>query len=99
MTSTEFTRRDFVRDGFAVTAVAAGALARHSPTSADAPEQVLTPREHEVMDLLAEGCSNAEIASTLWIAPTTVRKHLENIYAKLGVRTRTAAVARLGRRR
>ena len=64
------------------------------PASADARERALTPREHEVMDLLAEGCSNAEIASTLWIAPATVRKHLENIYAKLGVRTRTAAVAR-----
>jgi DNA-binding CsgD family transcriptional regulator len=58
----------------------------------------LTPREREVMSLLADGCSNGEIASALWIAPTTVRKHLENIYAKLGVRTRTAAVARIRRR-
>jgi DNA-binding CsgD family transcriptional regulator len=57
----------------------------------------LTPREHEILDLLAEGCSNAEIASALWIAPGTVRKHLENIYAKLGVRSRTAALARLRR--
>jgi ATP/maltotriose-dependent transcriptional regulator MalT len=55
---------------------------------------LLTRREREVMEFLAEGHSNAEIASALWIAPTTVRKHLENIYAKLGVRTRTAAVAR-----
>jgi len=53
----------------------------------------LTHRERQILDLLAEGWSNAEIASTLWIAPTTVRKHLENIYAKLGVHTRTAAVA------
>jgi DNA-binding CsgD family transcriptional regulator len=37
---------------------------------------------------------NAEVAEALWISPGTVRKHLENAYAKLGVRTRTAAVAR-----
>lgn len=54
----------------------------------------LTRREREIIGLLAEGRSNSEIASMLWIAPTTVRKHLENIYAKLGVHTRTAAVAR-----
>jgi DNA-binding CsgD family transcriptional regulator len=55
----------------------------------------LTSREREIVDALAEGCSNAEIAERLTIAPTTVRKHLENIYAKLGVGTRTAAVARV----
>ena len=60
-------------------------------------EPALTPREREIMNLLAEGCSNAEIASALWITPHTVRKHLENIYAKLGVRTRIAAVARTRR--
>ena len=53
----------------------------------------LTNREREIVDALAEGCSNAEIAERLTIAPTTVRKHLENIYAKLGVGSRTAAVA------
>jgi DNA-binding CsgD family transcriptional regulator len=53
----------------------------------------LTAREREIVDQLAQGRSNAEIAELLTIAPTTVRKHLENIYAKLGVRTRTAAVA------
>ena len=58
----------------------------------------LTRREREIVGLLAEGRSNAEIASALWIAPGTVRKHLENVYAKLGVRTRTAAVARFWRR-
>jgi len=53
----------------------------------------LTSREREVVSQLGEGLSNAEIAERLTIAPTTVRKHLENIYAKLGVRNRTAAVA------
>jgi DNA-binding CsgD family transcriptional regulator len=53
----------------------------------------LTRREREIIDQLAAGCSNPEIADRLTIAPTTVRKHLENIYAKLGVHTRAAAVA------
>jgi DNA-binding CsgD family transcriptional regulator len=57
-------------------------------------ELALTPREREILNRLARGTTNAEIAEALWIAPTTVRKHLENIYAKLGVHTRTAAVAR-----
>jgi DNA-binding CsgD family transcriptional regulator len=54
----------------------------------------LTPREREVVSWVARGKTNAEIAQLLWLAPSTVRKHLENVYAKLGVNTRTAAVAR-----
>jgi DNA-binding CsgD family transcriptional regulator len=54
----------------------------------------LTPREREILGLLTEGRTNSEIAEALWIAPTTVRKHLENVYAKLGVHGRAAAVAR-----
>jgi DNA-binding CsgD family transcriptional regulator len=54
----------------------------------------LSPREREILAWLARGRTNSEIAEALWIAPTTVRKHLENIYGKLGVRTRAAAVAR-----
>ena len=59
----------------------------------DAPR--LTEREREIIDLVAAGKTNAEIAETIWVAPGTVRKHLENIYEKLGVHTRTAAVATL----
>ena len=55
----------------------------------------LTRREHEVVTLVAEGLTNAEIAGRLWIAQGTVRRHLENVFAKLEVHTRTAAVARL----
>jgi DNA-binding CsgD family transcriptional regulator len=55
----------------------------------------LTPREWDVMRCVAAGKSNAEIGRLLWIAPTTVRRHLENIYDKLGVHGRTAAVAML----
>jgi DNA-binding CsgD family transcriptional regulator len=53
----------------------------------------LTAREGEVLALLARGRSNRELASTLFLSPGTVRKHLEHIYAKLGVSTRTQAVA------
>jgi DNA-binding CsgD family transcriptional regulator len=54
----------------------------------------LTARERQILAWVARGETNAEVAETLWIAPSTVRKHLENVYAKLGVRTRTAAVTR-----
>ncbi len=53
----------------------------------------LTPREAEVVGWVACGMTNVEIAAALFIAPQTVRKHLENIFEKLGVRTRTAAAA------
>jgi DNA-binding CsgD family transcriptional regulator len=54
----------------------------------------LSFREWQVLGLVDEGKSNAEIGVALWISPGTVRTHLENIYAKLGVRSRNAAVAR-----
>lgn len=72
------------------------ALARRrvfsSPSNA---EERLSPREHEILELVAQGLTNAEVARMLWISSGTVRKHLENAYSKLGVHTRTAAVARL----
>jgi DNA-binding CsgD family transcriptional regulator len=55
----------------------------------------LTRREREILDLVARGCSNAEIAASLFISPGTVRIHLQRVYEKLGVRSRTAAVARV----
>ena len=66
-------------------------------SSSAAAERRLTPREREILDLVAAGETNAAIARRLWISPDTVRKHLENTYQKLGVRTRTAALARTGR--
>ena len=55
----------------------------------------LTVREREVLECMSSGKTNSEIAELLWISPSTVRKHLENAYRKLGVTTRTAAAARL----
>jgi DNA-binding NarL/FixJ family response regulator len=60
---------------------------------AQIPPTVLTVREAEVLKLVAEGLTNTEIAARLVIAPTTVRTHLENIFEKLGIHTRTAAAA------
>ena len=55
----------------------------------------LTPREYEVIHLVGEGKTNQEIARVLWLSPHTVRKHLENVYEKLEVTNRTAALAAL----
>ena len=53
----------------------------------------LTKRETEVLELVAQGLTTAEVADSLTISYTTARTHLENLFAKLGVHTRTAAVA------
>ena len=53
----------------------------------------LTPRQRELIALVARGLSNREIAAELFLAPGTVRKHLENIFERLGVSSRLAAVA------
>lgn len=61
--------------------------ARHVP---DVP---LTPRETEVLSWLAKGKTNRDIGEILGMSPRTVNKHLEHIFEKLGVETRTAAAA------
>jgi DNA-binding CsgD family transcriptional regulator len=69
-------------------------LARNAARRLPASKDGLTPREHEVLALVAQGKENWEIASLLYIAPGTVHKHLDNIYAKLGAHNRAEAVAR-----
>jgi LuxR family maltose regulon positive regulatory protein len=54
----------------------------------------LTERELEVLQLVAEGLSNKEIAQRLSISLRTVKWHTSNIYGKLGVKNRTQAVAK-----
>ena len=68
---------------------------RRIDVAAVARPEALTPREREIVALLRAGLSNAEIAGRLSIAPGTVRRHLENVYGKLDVHTRTAALAKL----
>ena len=67
------------------------ALVPRSPTPSPAG---LTPREREVVHWLAHGKTDADIAALLGTSPRTVHKHLEHVYVKLGVETRTAAVMR-----
>jgi DNA-binding CsgD family transcriptional regulator len=55
----------------------------------------LTSREQEVLALVADGKTNLQIATGLSLSPRTVQKHLEHIYDKVGVRSRTAAAMRL----
>lgn len=61
--------------------------------SGDAGCAVLTPTEWQVLGVLRAGTTNQQIAAQLCISPRTVRFHLANIYAKLGVTNRSQAVA------
>jgi DNA-binding NarL/FixJ family response regulator len=55
---------------------------------------MISPREKEVLDLIAQGLRNKEIASTLFISEATVKVHVRHILEKLGVKTRTEAAVR-----
>jgi DNA-binding NarL/FixJ family response regulator len=61
---------------------------------ADNPFGGLTRREREVLRLLSDGMTNAEIAARLFIAPSTVKVHVRHIFEKLGVHTRLQAALR-----
>ncbi len=57
-----------------------------------APERLITTREEEVLQLIADGCSTPEVAEQLFISQKTVKNHLASIYQKLDARDRTQAV-------
>lgn len=61
---------------------------------ATSPGTPLSQREIEVLNLVADGLSNAEVGKQLYISPQTVKTHLERIFTKLGVSGRAAAVKR-----
>ena len=63
------------------------------------PVAALTPRERDLLALVAEGLDNAQIAARLGISEKTVRNHLTSIYAKLGVETRAQAIVLVHRAR
>lgn len=69
-------------------------LARLRTLRGDRTAGSLTAREREVLALLADGRSNREIAADLGLSPKTVNRHVENIFNKLGVSSRAAAVAK-----
>jgi DNA-binding NarL/FixJ family response regulator len=62
-----------------------------SPVSSTPGPAELSPREVEVLGLVAEGLTNAQVAQRLFLSPRTVQRHLNSIYHKLGVSSRTAA--------
>jgi DNA-binding NarL/FixJ family response regulator len=84
-----------------IAASVAASMARRQPPRHAAPPRHtapprgdLTEREAEVLTLLCQGLSNAAIAQELWLTEKTVKNHLNHVFAKLGVRSRTEAVVR-----
>lgn len=90
-TRTYFTPRDLAMLRMVVPVFARLVRERPTPTL----PATLTVQELRVLSHVAAGRSNQEIAERLFVSPSTVRKHLENAYRKLGVTGRVAAVARL----
>lgn len=72
-----------------LSAATAGAEAVHAPAE---PPDGLTAREVEVLRLIAAGRANREIAAELFVSEATVKTHINNLFAKTGVRDRAAAV-------
>lgn len=62
------------------------------------PARSLTAREAEVLALVADGLSNQQISQRLFLSQATVKSHLVHIFTKLGVDSRTSAVARAAAR-
>jgi len=63
-----------------------------TPPPAAEEDRVITKREEEVLQLIADGCSTPEVAARLYISQKTVKNHLASIYQKLDARDRTQAV-------
>jgi DNA-binding NarL/FixJ family response regulator len=82
-----------VRQSFNHSVYLAGARGRAevSPVRVNERQGRLTRREHEILRLVAEGHSNAQLARMLWVTEQTVKFHLSNIYRKLDVSNRTEA--------
>ncbi len=72
----------------------APAVAARLVRRAASPGPVLTEREVEIVELLARGLANRDLARRLLVSEATVKSHLSHIYTKLGVDTRAGAVAK-----
>ncbi|MEV4889835.1 response regulator transcription factor [Nonomuraea sp. NPDC055795] len=104
--ATGYLLKDAPSDGLhvAIRSAAAGASAL-APSVASrllgrvrTPDTTLSPRELEVLGHVATGLSNRQISRAMFLSETTVKTHLVRIYAKLGVDSRTAAVAAASKR-
>jgi two-component system nitrate/nitrite response regulator NarL len=101
-----FVSKEATRDAICdtVAAVARGETLLAPEVQADLVKQIqmrarddrpaLSPREHEVLSLIAEGLSAPDVAQRLHVSPATIKTHLQNLYEKLEVSDRAAAVAR-----
>ncbi|PUB30155.1 LuxR family two component transcriptional regulator [Promicromonospora sp. AC04] len=77
-----------------VSGVVAGARETKDGEPAAAVRGLLSPREAEVMDLVADGLSNREVAARLFLSEKTVKNHVNSLFAKLAVTTRSQAIVR-----
>ncbi|MEP6911002.1 MAG: helix-turn-helix transcriptional regulator [Actinomycetota bacterium] len=85
-----------LRSGGVIVGVLTLAFDARRPTSGLIPlepQPRLTPRQHEILGLIASGLSTAEIATQLTISPETVRNHLRSLFSELHVHTRLEAIA------
>lgn len=83
-----------VRSAAVGDSVLSPAVASKLMTRVRKPATSLSPREIEVLRLVAAGRSNREIGKELFLSETTIKSHLVHIFTKLGVKSRTSAVAR-----
>lgn len=84
-----------VREQFKLQSHACDEVESFMPETPSVFIEPLTSREQDVLMLIRQGCSNKKAAELLALSPTTIRTHLQNIYGKLGVNSRTEAIAKI----
>jgi DNA-binding NarL/FixJ family response regulator len=92
-----FVSKDLAADAIARAVHAVGLGHTVFPPQDDQPRPLLSDREREVLDLVASGATNREIAASLFLSPHTVKEHTSSLYRKLEVRNRAEAVVRAQR--
>jgi DNA-binding NarL/FixJ family response regulator len=92
-----FVSKDWEAAEIAAAVKAVGLGMTMFPPKSDQPAPLLTEREREVLDLIAAGSTNREIAERLYLSPHTVKEHTSALYRKLRARNRAEAVQRAQR--